>query len=303
MTRFSILLCCAVLSGCKTIPLGWTPSPPPPSHPPKISLFENTTADRDAIKQTVLRHIPPRTPMEQAQVMLEDQGFTCHPHTKANYFLGSSDLIPRGVYLPSEVLTRLAQECRSHHPIYCQVTRQDLEEWHLKSFTVLVVLIPDDKQLLSDVEVGLSTKRHPNLAFFQQRPDLHEPVGLPIEAARAQMTAAGFRCSDVCPGKPGEDSRSSIQCEAFSEWLLGGDIVRIRLYIDEAGRICESKALEKGNRFDAERCMWLHGDESDAQSIVRAAAYPVRLSCRYALITVGVAALVAVWPFALGAGP
>jgi hypothetical protein len=300
MTRISILLCCAILSGCKTIPLGWAPSPPPPSHPPTISLFENTAADRDAIKQTVLRHIPPGTPMDQAQILLEDQGFTC----KVNQVFGSSSLIAPGVYLPSDVQKRLYQE-RHRKSIYCQATRHELEDWHLKSFTVLVVLIPDDAQRLLDTEIGLTPapKQHPNLPFFQQRPDLHAPIGLPIEAARDRMAGAGFHCSDVCQGKPGEDPRSYIQCEAFNEWLLGGGIVRVRLYLDESGHICESKILDETRLFDAERCMWLHGDESAAQAVVRAAAYPLRLTCRYVLgatvITVGVAMAVTAMPYGL----
>ncbi|HEY7328357.1 MAG TPA: hypothetical protein VH592_11985 [Gemmataceae bacterium] len=283
MTRFSVLFCCAILSGCKTAPLGWTPSAPPPSHPPTISLFEKTAADRDAIKQTVLRHISPGTPMEQARAMLVDQGFTCHPYTQAKSLMASS-----GVHLPNEVEKRLSAE-RDRQPIYCLAMPHQLEEWHLKSFTVLVVLIPGDTQLLREVEIGLSSKQRRNMAFFQKRPDLHEPVGLPIETARDRMTAAGFRCSDVCPGKKGEDPRPYIHCEAFDESLVGGHIVRIRLYVDESGRICESKIVDKAELFDAERCMWLHGDESRAQTVGKAAAYPVRLSCRYALLTVAIA--------------
>jgi hypothetical protein len=243
-------------------------------------------ADRDAIKQTVLRHIPPGTPLEQAQALLEQQEFTCHPASKANLLLGSSDPIPPGVYLPGDVRKRLFQE-RNRHPIYCSTTRHELEEWHLKSFTVLVVLIPDEAQRLRDVEIGLARKWHPNTTFFQQRPDLHEPLGLPIEAAKARMTAAGFRCSDVQTGKTGRDPPSCIHCEAFDEWLLGGSIVRVRLYLDESGRVCESKVLDEGSLFDAERCMGLHGDESTAQAVGKAVVYPVRLGCRYALITVG----------------
>jgi hypothetical protein len=299
MTRFTILLCSTILSGCQTIPPGWAPSPPPRPQPPPLSLFEKTTADPDAIKQAVLRHIPPGTPIEQAQVMLEYQDFTCHPDTKDKLFSGSGDLIPPGVYLPGDVQKRLLQE-RDRHPIYCRATRHDLEEWHLKSFTVLVILIPDDAHRLRDVEVGLAPgpQRHTCSTFFKQRPTLHEPLGLPIEAARSQMTAAGFRCSDVRTGEPGQDPRPFIHCEAFDEELLGGHIVRVRLYLDESGLICESKVLNEGSPLDAERCMWLHGDESAAQAFGKAAIYPVRLGCRYTLITIAVTMAVTIWAVA-----
>jgi hypothetical protein len=298
VTRFTILLGCAILSGCQTIPVGWAPTPPPPPQSPTINLFEKIVPDRDAIKQIVLRHIPPGTPMEQAQAILEHQEFTCHPYTMANLFFGSRNLIPPGVRLPSDVQKRLFQE-RDRHPIYCHAARHELEDWHLKSFAVLVVLIPDDEHRLRDVEIGLAPRRHTNVAFFQQRPDLHEPLGLPIEAARARMTAAGFRCSDVLTGKPGQEPRSCMDCEAFNEWLLGGDIVRVRLYLDEAGLVCESKVLDEVNPFDAERCMWLHGDESAAQAVGKAALYPVRLGCRYTLITIGVTMAVTAMPYGL----
>jgi hypothetical protein len=254
--------------------------------------------ERDAIKQIVLRHIPPGTPMEQAQALLEQQEFTCHPYRNANPFFGSSNLIPPGVSLSSDAQKRLFRE-RDRHPIYCRATRYELEEWHLKSFTVLVVLIPDDERRLRDVEIGLSARQHPDVTFFQQRPDLHEPLGLPVDAAQGRMIAAGFRCSDVVTGKPGQEPRPYVDCEAFNEWLLGGQIVRVRLYLDESGRIRESKVLDEGNLFDAERCMWLHGDESATQAIGKAAAYPVRLGCRYAFIAIGVAMAVTAMPYGL----
>lgn len=283
MRRFTALFCCAILSGCQTVPLGRTPPP----QPPLISLFEQTPADCDALKQVVLRHIPPGTPIEQAQALLETQEFTCQRPPKPNFFFGSRDPIPPGVSVSNEVGIRLSRE-RKRQPIYCQATRYEPGEWHLKSFTVLVVLIPDDAHRLCDVEVGLGRRRHPNSIFFQHHPTLHEPLGLPVEAAQSQMAAAGFRCSPVRIPASGPDLRPYIHCEAFDEWLLGGHVVRVRLYLDESGLVRESKVLDKDYLFDAERCMWLHGDESTPQAVGKAALYPVRLGCRYTIITVGV---------------
>jgi len=298
VTRFTILICCAILSGCQTIPLGWAPTPSPPLQPPTISVFEKTTADREAIKQAVLRHIPPGTSMEQAQAMLEQQEFTCRSYTKSNSFLGTSDLIPHGVYLAIDVQKHLFQ-ARDRQPVYCHTTRHELDEWHLKSFTVLVVLIPDNAHRVSDVEIGLAPKRHPNVTFFQQRPDLHEPLGIPVEVARERMTAAGFRCSDVQTTKACLHPRSYLDCETFDEYLLGGNIVRVRLFLDESGLICESKVLEEGKVFDDERCMWLHGDESTAQAVGKSVVFPVRLGCRYALGTIGIFMAVTAMPYGL----
>jgi predicted nucleotidyltransferase len=302
MTRISLFLCCALLAGCQTIPTSWAPTPPPAPH--TILLFEETPPKCDAIKQTVLRHIPPGTPIEQAQAILEQHEFTCRPYSKPSFFLATSDPpVPRGIYVPNDVHKRLFQE-RERQPVYCQATLHEVEEWHLQSYTVLVVLIRDDANRLRDVEVGVSfQKRHENFAFFQLRPDLHEPLGLPIEAARARMTAAGFRCSELEADRAGPDPRPHVHCEAFNEWLLGGQIVRVHLYPDEAGVIRESKVLEKASLFDPERSMWLHGDESTAEALAKGALYPVRLGVRYTLITavvtIGVTMAVTAMPYGL----
>src|SRR5262249_24074410 len=119
MIRTAVLCSCAILCGCQAIPLGSTPTPP---QPPTVCLFERAVADRDPIKQAVLRPLPPGTPMGQAQAALEREEFACHPDITANPFFGTADPIPRGVYLPGEARERLRRE-RDGPLIYCSGTR------------------------------------------------------------------------------------------------------------------------------------------------------------------------------------
>lgn len=147
----------------------------------------------------------------------------------------------------------------------------------MRSYSVLVVLLTGGADAVADVQVGLKPECHSHEDFFARRPELHEPVGLPVEEARARMAAAGFRCT-AGPG-------GTVDCAAFDEWLLGGSVVRVSLHPDAAGVVREARVPDKSAWFDAERCMWPHGDESTTEAVCKRAVFPLRLGCRYALFT------------------
>jgi hypothetical protein len=285
-------LLCAAMAGCQSVPMR-TSSAPVPEH--TIQLFEEVAADREAVRQVVLRHVPPGTPIAQAQAMLEERGFTCRPYSAATQFFHHEDLIPRGVALPSPAYQQLARE-RKHRPVYCQARLPETQEWHLRSHTVLVVLVPDASQTVRDVQAGLGTHFHNNTAFFKARPELREPTGLSTEAAIARLRAAGFRPVDATGDR---ETRPHLICEAFDENPLGGQIVRVQLFPDEAGVIRETKVLDRVGLFDSERCMLPHGDEPTAVAIGRVALFPVRAGCGYALITVAVCMAITAMPYGL----
>jgi hypothetical protein len=244
-------------------------------------MFEEVDAESEAVKQAVLRHVPPGTPLDQAKAILEEQGFTCRQYDQLTGCFYPQALTD-GINLSSEAHTRLGKQ-RDHPPLYCLATRSELEKWHLLSQRILVVLVPDEARRVKAVEVGLRGQPHHNAAFFKSRPDLHDPEGLPVAEAEARMEAAGFRCTLVENGA--DHPRPYLSCEAFDEVVLGGHIVRVHLYPDDAGVIRETRVLDKGGWFDAERCMWLHGDESPAWAVGRGVLFPVREGCRYTLIT------------------
>jgi len=285
-SMFRVALVGAALVGCQGMPVLDTPgsSGPPPNVRHAIVLFEEIEADSEAVKQVVLRHVPPGTPLDRAQVLLEEQGFTCRPYT---HFTACFDpqALTEGINLSQDARKHLGNQ-RKSPPLYCLTTRQELEEWHLSSQRILVVLVPDEAHQVQDVEVGLRSQRHPNTEFFKTRPGLHEPVGLPVEEARVRMAAAGFQCTAV-EKEADNNARPHLLCEAFDEHALGGRIVRVYLYPDATGVIRETKVLDETGWFDAERCMLPNGDESPAWVVGKGELFPVRVGCRYTLITVG----------------
>jgi hypothetical protein len=293
---FLVACCCVAASGCQSLPVQTTTKPPPPQR--TIALFTEVDAQRDAVKQVVLDRVPPGTPIAKAQEILETQGFACRPYSGLTHFFFPEELVPSGVRLPQGAYQRLHQ-ARKDRPVYCRATLHELQEWHLQSYVVLVVLIPDETQTLRDVEVGICPQRHNYANYFKSRPDLREPIDLPIEAARARMEAAGFRCAWVTPRADEAENRPHLLCEAFDENAIGGDIVRVSLFPDGAGVIRETNVLNREHPFDAERCMLPHGDESPAEAACRCVLFPVRAGCRYTLFTIGVCMAITAMPYGL----
>jgi hypothetical protein len=120
-------------------------------------------------------------------------------------------------------------------------------------------------------------------AIFAARPELQDPVGLSVAEARARMETAEFRCS-CCDGDSGSRGRPYLYCWRRVENPIGGYVLRVRLYPDEAGVVCDSEILRGDRWFEAERCMLPAAEDSPEWFALRAALFPVRVSCRYALI-------------------
>jgi hypothetical protein len=293
MARASLVCCCcAALAGCLAVPPP-VEKPPPPRPLHTILLFEPVEPEREALTKVVLRHIPLGTPIDQAREILGQQGFVCRP-----FSTWAADLIPSGISLSPEVHQRLLA-ARHQRPVYCHAVRQDLQEWHLQSYDILVVLIPDETQTIRDVEVGIGSKRHPNADFFRCRPELQEPAGLPAEEARARMEAAGFRFPGSEPEGSDKGTRPHLFCQAYDESVLGGRIIRVNLYPDESGLIRGAKVLDRGEWFDAEQCMLPHADEPASRAVCKATLFPVRVGCRYVLYSVAMLMALSAMPYGL----
>ncbi len=286
IARALLASCCAVLAGCQGLRVldHSMVHPNVPTQSP-ILLFEETEVTEDAVKQVVLRHVPPRTPIAQAQAELEKQGFTCRAYSSWTMSFNRLALIPSGYDLSLAAQTRVNKQ-RDRVPIYCHVARPELMDWGLRSHEIMIVLIPDEKQVLRDVEVGLRKHLHPDAQFFLAKPDFHEPVGLPIAEAQKRMEAAGFQCTLV-EAKAGSESRRHLFCQTFDEHALGGSIIRLHLYPDDAGVIRETRILDETGWFDAERCMLPGGEDTPGWAAAKGALFPVRVGCRYTLISVG----------------
>jgi hypothetical protein len=262
------------------------PANPPAPKPPAIVLFEEVEAEPNAVKEVVLRHLPPGTAMERALASLQDQGFSCREYSNWGWFFNRTELIPAGIRLTLDQIQRIYAQ-RKQQPMFCYATLKGRAEWHLDSYCVLLVLIPDAAGALLDVETGVGRRRHWNEGFFKQRPELHDPVGLPLEEARTQLVNAGFYCMGDAKD-PEKDARPYVLLVAYDENLLGGKVVRVHLYSDNAGVVRETQVVEEPDFFDQEKCMLPHGDETPTWAVCKGALFPVRVVCRYTLITAAV---------------
>ncbi len=292
MSRPLLFACLfAALAGCQGRPL--RPVQAPEAKPrPTVFLFEEIEPDPNAVKQTVVRHLPPGMSVDLAQDLLEKQGFTCRPYSNWAWFFNRQNLIPPEVSLPLDVQKRLHAR-RKFGPVFCHATLKGKGEWHLERYPVLVVLVPDEARKLAEVEADIRLTMHSRVKFFNERPDLREPVGLSVEAATARMAAAGFHCSGLQPEGADDDARPHVFCLAFNEGVLGGHIIRVHLYPDEAGVVRETDVRTEEGPFDAEWCMLPHGDETTTWAITKGVLFPVRIVTRYTLIAAAVALVAA----------
>jgi len=293
-TVWAVLAACSLvgLAGCQDIPIldrSYVSASVARAEHPTILVFEETEATCDAVKQTILKHLPPGTPLAQAQAALEHEGFTCHPFTQG---ARGFDLYAIPIYtLNRDGQKRILKE-RNRELVACLGTRTEDTCWHLKTDHLLIVLIPDEANNLRDVEVGMSSKTQSGADFFQAHPDIREPLGMPISLAQARMESAGFVCQR---GEAG--GRRTVHCERPAETVLGGRIIRVTLLADDASVICETRVHDKAGWFDAERCMLPHQDDALALAVARSAAFPARIGCRYALETAGVLMICCVLPY------
>ncbi len=199
-------------------------------------------------------------------------------------------LLPRAISLGKDTRDRLHRE-QSNRPLCCVAYRDAVGHWGQASAEILVLLFPDAAQCVQDVEVHAGKwEGHPYQASFTKRPDLQEPVGLPVAAARARLEQAGFHCLSPAAGEKDPAGRPCLLFRACDEHLLGGRLVRVRLYPDEAGIIRETEVLHEYAWFENEQCMLPGPDDSPLLAVCKGVLFPVRVTTLYA----GVVAIYAI---------
>lgn len=260
-----------LLVGCQSI----VPKLLPPSfvetHPLLLEIHQ--AADLEAKRLTVLRLAPPGTSMEQAQATLTAQGFQFKPGTiwGCNFELATGTDSRRQLY-------ERVSNIPSQSVVACKAAWIPSGAWRLFSQHVLVVLVGDDRQQLKDVAIAEGKAFLPQVQFFRERPDLTEPVGLTGDQARVHMEKFGFRCAART-----EDGQAVLFCQAWNENPLGGEVIRVRLFLDPLGVVRECRVQEESEWFDNEACMLPRSDDSPALAGFKTAVFPVRLATRYAL--------------------
>jgi hypothetical protein len=281
MRRIALLLL-TVLAGCQGPGL----APPPPAEkpaPPTLRLFgAEVPAEPAAIQAAVLRQVPPGTEIEAARARLEACGFRCLyggmlAKKPAKYHPTRS--------LPELVAGRDEAWDRLWHSLVCRVDRTEAGNWGGRYFEVKVLLPYDESGLVTAVEVPPLWPRVSRYSpCFARRADLKEPVGLPLEQARAAMEAHGFHCADRPSGSGPRDHRPCLACYHYAESPLGGGILRIHLFYDETRTVRDVEVVQQPGELDELRCMLPNEDDTLGSGVLKAAVFPVRL---YAAIVVG----------------
>ena len=284
--RGLLLLVCGV-AGCQAAPV--RPPAPATKPPPTIRLCgRELPAEAAALRAEVLRHVAPGLPVEEARTRMQDLGFRC-------LYAGVLNKKPKS-YLPTrslpEVIGLCARDVRRDerfHSLVCTASANEVGEWGPRYFPLSVSLPYDEQGKVTRVEVApLQPQPSPYAGFFARRPDLREPVGLPAEQARAVMEAHHFRCKNARPEGQAVTRRPYLDCYAYDEKLLGGHVVRVRLFYDPAGTVTEAEVIQRAGEFDDLRCMVPNDGDSLVAGLVKAAVLPVRLYL--AIVVAGLAA-------------
>jgi hypothetical protein len=276
--RWLILLLCGA-AGCQTAPT--IAEKPVTTAPATLRLCgHQVPAKRSAVEAEILRHVAPGLPVEAARTRMEELGFACLYagvlHEKPAVYRPA----PTAVNLP-ELLGIQAPDpsrLRRWNSLVCTRSVNEFGTWGHFYFPLTVLLPYDEEGRVTGVEVDRflpELSRHAE--FFARRPELREPIGLPVEQARAVMEAHRFCCADVRPQKPSDGPRPYLDCRAYDETPLGGQIVRVHLYYDAAGQVTEAEVIQKVGSFDGLLCMLPNGSDTLAGGVVKAAVFPVRL--------------------------
>jgi hypothetical protein len=234
--------------------------------------------DEWVIRDEILRIITPGMPLAQARDALVGHGLEAASPDPAFF-----TALPYRQRLP-----RNAPIFRAWQTHYV-ASAEDVSAWGRTCWKVLVTLFHDTAHAVKDVRVIVSPPLRERAAnIFAARPDLTDPVGLPQAEAKARMEAAGFRCSPT-DGDTESKGRQYLYCQRRVENPVGGYVLRIRLYPDQAGVVRDAEILREDRWFEAERCMLPCADDSPEWIALRTALFPVRAGCRYTLIMIALA--------------
>jgi hypothetical protein len=281
MRRVLLLLC--GVAGCQTAPPA--AEAPLAQAPPVIRLGgRELPAEAAAVRAEVLRHVAPGLPVQTARARLEELGFRCR-------YGGVLDKMPVSYHptrtLPELITGRDADRDRRFHSLVCKSERSEVGNWGRRYFPVTVVLPYDEDRAVTEVEVPDFRPQVSRYAgFFARRPDLREPVGLPVEEARALLEAHKFRCSPAVAAQGARPGLPYLDCQAYIESLLGGEIVRVRLFYDydDDRTVTEAEVVQTRGEFDDLQCMLPNSSDTPAEGALKALVFPARL---YAALVVG----------------
>src|SRR5262249_20997955 len=215
----------------------------------------------------LLPHVYPGLAVETARARLEELGFRCR---YAGVFARKPQAYHPTRSLPEVIGGRDAGKDKLFHTLVCSNPRDEIGNWGRRYFPVTVNLPYDENGIVTEVEVPpVLPQVSRYAAFFARRPDLREPVGLPVEQARALMQAQKFRCAYAASGGNGQGGRPFLDCHAYDETPLGGNIIRVHLFYDATQTVTDAKVVQERGGFDDLRCMLPNPTDSLGQGVFK----------------------------------
>lgn len=100
---------------------------------------------------------------------------------------------------------------------------------------------------------------------------------MPIDQARALMESRKFHCKDRIPKRPTDDPRTFLDCYAYDEHPLSGNIVRVHLFYDDSRTVTQVEVSERAGAFDGLRCMLPNNSDTVTGGVLKTIVFPFRL--------------------------
>ena len=277
--RRAVLLLASGLAGCRAAPLAVAPPAARPT--PVVRLCRHDVpVEPEAVRQELLQVAVPGVPVEVARDRLLAEGFRQFSYLPKSYRR-------HAVNLP-ELLRGFDEKAEKEaNSVQFLVQGDEAGAWGQRYFELPAVVYFDEDMNVRDVKIPYVPDRSrptPFAWFFAKRQKLCDPVGMPLEQARALMEGEDFKCTPVAFDKHEKSGRPYLACRAVAETPLGGSIVRVRLFYDGAGIVTDARVLKDAEIFDEIVCMLPDRGDSVEKAVFKTVIFPARL---YAAIVVG----------------
>jgi hypothetical protein len=268
--RPPVLLLLCGLAGCQTTPR--VAQEPPPT--PVIRLCQHDVpAEESAITQELTQYVAPGMPLESARARLEPLGFRVFGTIPKAY--RSTPVNVR------ELLSGFDNKAEKNvNKVELRTSCDEIGAWGQRCIPLRVVLYFDKDMKVGEMKVDRVGFRGQKLRFawyFSRRPNLREPLGMSVDEARKMMEAEGFRCKLVTSDRHEKSGRPYLYCRAVAETPLGGSIIRVRLFHDEAGKVTDTRVLKEEEPFDELLCTLPDSGDTLVHAALKTVVFPVRL--------------------------
>jgi hypothetical protein len=271
-------------------------APPAGDFGTRIRLVDQVIpATEAAVREAVLPFVGPGMQAAVAWGRMKALGFECQT---GEGFHALPQRPHPGRTLPELIGGRDPRRDQLWRTLVCSRSLPDLEAWGQRRVLVTVSIACDEQWGVTAVEAQVRFADDPYKGFFSRHPGLHEPTGMPLEQAGGLMRSQGFQVPEaVAPAMtgrsdwprkrkgfqeteaaaPGRDTggRPCLDCRATDAGVLGGSVIRIRLYYDETRRVTNSEILKPGE-FDVFLAVLPDRSDPPGKFLMKGALFPVR---------------------------